>query len=188
MGRSGQPGVQGGRPQRTGTSLGKSQGEHILQASVVYLTRGMVANSVKQALVDVWYLFLQNRDNMTYEKMSRALRHYYKLNIIKKERGQKLLFRSLSLSHSHSVPHSSMQINFLHLLSASPQISETPKLPERAGWPSQVPRTHSTSGWGLSRQQSYTRVQRGPFWGFPWSCFSTASSNWCTCEIEKEPN
>ena len=53
MGRSGQPGVQGGRPQRTGTSLGKSQGEHILQASVVYLTRGMVANSVKQALVDV---------------------------------------------------------------------------------------------------------------------------------------
>lgn len=35
---------------------------------------------------------------MTYEKMSRALRHYYKLNIIKKERGQKLLFRSESLS------------------------------------------------------------------------------------------
>lgn len=34
---------------------------------------------------------------MTYEKMSRALRHYYKLNIIKKERGQKLLFRSESL-------------------------------------------------------------------------------------------
>lgn len=30
---------------------------------------------------------------MTYEKMSRALRHYYKLNIIKKEPGQKLLFR-----------------------------------------------------------------------------------------------
>ncbi|XP_077371438.1 transcription factor ETV7 isoform X3 [Festucalex cinctus] len=37
----------------------------------------------------------KNRDNMTYEKMSRALRHYYKLNIIKKERGQKLLFRFL---------------------------------------------------------------------------------------------
>lgn len=35
----------------------------------------------------------QNRENMTYEKMSRALRHYYKLNIIKKEPGQKLLFR-----------------------------------------------------------------------------------------------
>lgn len=30
---------------------------------------------------------------MTYEKMSRALRHYYKLNIIKKEPGQRLLFR-----------------------------------------------------------------------------------------------
>lgn len=30
---------------------------------------------------------------MTYEKMSRALRHYYKLNIIKREPGQKLLFR-----------------------------------------------------------------------------------------------
>ncbi|XP_072801218.1 transcription factor ETV7 isoform X1 [Vicugna pacos] len=36
----------------------------------------------------------KNRVNMTYEKMSRALRHYYKLNIIKKEPGQKLLFRS----------------------------------------------------------------------------------------------
>ncbi|KAB5546057.1 hypothetical protein PHYPO_G00067720 [Pangasianodon hypophthalmus] len=37
----------------------------------------------------------KNRANMTYEKMSRALRHYYKLNIIKKESGQKLLFRFL---------------------------------------------------------------------------------------------
>ncbi|NXE98191.1 ETV7 factor, partial [Menura novaehollandiae] len=37
----------------------------------------------------------KNRLNMTYEKMSRALRHYYKLNIIKKEPGQKLLFRFL---------------------------------------------------------------------------------------------
>lgn len=36
---------------------------------------------------------LQNRTNMTYEKMSRALRHYYKLNIIRKEPGQRLLFR-----------------------------------------------------------------------------------------------
>lgn len=41
----------------------------------------------------------KNRHNMTYEKMSRALRHYYKLNIIKKERGQKLLFRFLKLPH-----------------------------------------------------------------------------------------
>lgn len=39
----------------------------------------------------------QNRVNMTYEKMSRALRHYYKLNIIKKEPGQKLLFRFLKI-------------------------------------------------------------------------------------------
>ncbi|XP_030625312.1 transcription factor ETV7 isoform X2 [Chanos chanos] len=37
----------------------------------------------------------KNRANMTYEKMSRALRHYYKLNIIKKETGQRLLFRFL---------------------------------------------------------------------------------------------
>ncbi|XP_071434737.1 transcription factor ETV7 [Pithys albifrons albifrons] len=37
----------------------------------------------------------KNRVNMTYEKMSRALRHYYKLNIIKKEPGQRLLFRFL---------------------------------------------------------------------------------------------
>ncbi|XP_048354070.1 transcription factor ETV7 [Sphaerodactylus townsendi] len=39
----------------------------------------------------------KNRMNMTYEKMSRALRHYYKLNIIKKEPGQKLLFRYLRI-------------------------------------------------------------------------------------------
>ncbi|XP_015274938.1 PREDICTED: transcription factor ETV7 [Gekko japonicus] len=39
----------------------------------------------------------KNRMNMTYEKMSRALRHYYKLNIIKKEPGQKLLFRFLKI-------------------------------------------------------------------------------------------
>lgn len=41
----------------------------------------------------VWFCVFQNRANMTYEKMSRALRHYYKLNIIKKESGQRLLFR-----------------------------------------------------------------------------------------------
>ncbi|XP_048124331.1 transcription factor ETV6-like isoform X1 [Alosa alosa] len=35
----------------------------------------------------------KNRTNMTYEKMSRAMRHYYKLNIIRKEPGQRLLFR-----------------------------------------------------------------------------------------------
>ncbi|XP_035512127.1 transcription factor ETV7 isoform X1 [Morone saxatilis] len=46
----------------------------------------------------------KNRDNMTYEKMSRALRHYYKLNIIKKERGQKLLFRFLKLPHDIRKP------------------------------------------------------------------------------------
>lgn len=40
-----------------------------------------------------FHLSFQNRMNMTYEKMSRALRHYYKLNIIKREPGQKLLFR-----------------------------------------------------------------------------------------------
>ncbi|XP_020855290.1 transcription factor ETV7 isoform X2 [Phascolarctos cinereus] len=41
----------------------------------------------------------KNRVNMTYEKMSRALRHYYKLKIIKKEPGQKLLFRFLKTPH-----------------------------------------------------------------------------------------
>lgn len=45
----------------------------------------------------MWLLCPQNRVNMTYEKMSRALRHYYKLNIIRKEPGQKLLFRFLKL-------------------------------------------------------------------------------------------
>ncbi|MEQ2177658.1 Transcription factor etv6, partial [Goodea atripinnis] len=46
--------------------------------------------------------------NMTYEKMSRALRHYYKLNIIRKEPGQRLLFRYPSFT-SHSAPHFELQ-------------------------------------------------------------------------------
>ncbi|KAM4701896.1 transcription factor ETV7-like [Discoglossus pictus] len=37
----------------------------------------------------------KNRPNMTYEKMSRALRQYYKLHFLKKEFGQKLVFRFL---------------------------------------------------------------------------------------------
>lgn len=39
---------------------------------------------------------------MTYEKMSRALRHYYKLNIIRKEPGQRLLFRYIHYNSNHS--------------------------------------------------------------------------------------
>ncbi|XP_059189289.1 transcription factor ETV7 [Centropristis striata] len=50
----------------------------------------------------------KNRDNMTYEKMSRALRHYYKLNIIKKERGQKLLFRFLKLPQDIKKPRADL--------------------------------------------------------------------------------
>ncbi|XP_075703332.1 transcription factor ETV7-like [Rhinoderma darwinii] len=37
----------------------------------------------------------KNRPNMTYEKMSRALRQYYKINLLKKEFGQRLTFRFL---------------------------------------------------------------------------------------------
>ncbi|KAM9320251.1 transcription factor ETV7-like [Gastrophryne carolinensis] len=37
----------------------------------------------------------KNRPNMTYEKMSRALRQYYKINLLKKESGQRLTFRLL---------------------------------------------------------------------------------------------
>ncbi|XP_069802211.1 transcription factor ETV7 isoform X2 [Dendropsophus ebraccatus] len=37
----------------------------------------------------------KNRPNMTYEKMSRALRQYYKINLLKKESGKKLSFRFL---------------------------------------------------------------------------------------------
>ncbi|KAM5181111.1 transcription factor ETV7-like [Mantella aurantiaca] len=37
----------------------------------------------------------KNRPNMTYEKMSRAMRQYYKINLLKKEFGQKLTFRFL---------------------------------------------------------------------------------------------
>lgn len=37
----------------------------------------------------------KNRPNMTYEKMSRAMRQYYKINLLQKESGQKLTFRFL---------------------------------------------------------------------------------------------
>ncbi|XP_038068891.1 uncharacterized protein LOC119738174 [Patiria miniata] len=37
----------------------------------------------------------KNRDNMTYEKLSRALRYYYRTNIIAKVPGQKLTYRFL---------------------------------------------------------------------------------------------
>ncbi|XP_040279965.1 transcription factor ETV7-like [Bufo bufo] len=37
----------------------------------------------------------KNRPNMTYENMSRALRQYYKINLLKKESGKKLTFRFL---------------------------------------------------------------------------------------------
>lgn len=67
---------------------------------------------------------------MTYEKMSRALRHYYKLNIIKKERGQKLLFRSLSLFSlalsSCLPPQQHTNVYCYCLFSASAQVPETP--------------------------------------------------------------
>ncbi|XP_061649076.1 transcription factor ETV7 isoform X2 [Phyllopteryx taeniolatus] len=68
-------------------------------------------------LAHLWGRY-KNRDNMTYEKMSRALRHYYKLNIIKKERGQKFLFRFLKTpqefrkeldDHVESPAHSPLQ-------------------------------------------------------------------------------
>ncbi|XP_050812331.1 transcription factor ETV7 isoform X1 [Gopherus flavomarginatus] len=54
----------------------------------------------------------KNRVNMTYEKMSRALRHYYKLNIIKKEPGQKLLFRFLK-SHGEILHDKSSKLEQL---------------------------------------------------------------------------
>ncbi|GFO41639.1 transcription factor etv7 [Plakobranchus ocellatus] len=37
----------------------------------------------------------KNKDNMTYEKLSRALRYYYKMNIIKKVAGRRLTYRFL---------------------------------------------------------------------------------------------
>lgn len=58
-----------------------------------YFNRRVFCVEVLLTIIGSVCLLLQNRANMTYEKMSRALRHYYKLNIIKKETGQRLLFR-----------------------------------------------------------------------------------------------
>lgn len=92
MGRPRQAYIQSGRPKWTGASLGIPQG---LCSSVQRNKPAkMEKKAVKISCIKLKNLILQRRDNMTYEKLSRALRHYYKLNIIKKERGQKLLFRS----------------------------------------------------------------------------------------------
>lgn len=65
--------------------------------------------TVEISCIKLKNLILQRRDNMTYEKLSRALRHYYKLNIIKKERGQKLLFRFESFGTQFSSSFSLQQ-------------------------------------------------------------------------------
>ncbi|XP_064778051.1 transcription factor ETV7 [Oncorhynchus masou masou] len=68
----------------------------------------------------------KNRANMTYEKMSRALRHYYKLNIIKKEPGQKLLFRFLKTPQEikrHRVDRLDLADSPSHSPSHSPSLS-----------------------------------------------------------------
>nr|XP_054761513.1 DNA-binding protein Ets97D-like [Lytechinus pictus] len=45
-------------------------------------------------IANLWGL-QKNRTNMTYEKLSRALRYYYKMGILQKEQGQKLTYRFL---------------------------------------------------------------------------------------------
>ncbi|XP_076874946.1 transcription factor ETV7 isoform X3 [Brachyhypopomus gauderio] len=84
----------------------------------------------------------KNRANMTYEKMSRALRHYYKLNIIKKEMGQRLLFRFLKTpeeiiqgrsdrSEPPESPNSPTSLAFKEeILEVSPTSSPDPSSPE----------------------------------------------------------
>ncbi|XP_064602312.1 transcription factor ETV6-like isoform X2 [Liolophura sinensis] len=46
------------------------------------------------ALAELWGI-QKNRTNMTYEKLSRALRYYYKMNIIKKVPGKRLTYQFL---------------------------------------------------------------------------------------------
>ncbi|XP_046335465.1 transcription factor ETV6-like isoform X1 [Haliotis rufescens] len=45
-------------------------------------------------LAELWG-YQKNRTNMTYEKLSRALRYYYKMNIIKKVQGKRLTYQFL---------------------------------------------------------------------------------------------
>lgn len=83
---------------------------------------------------------------MTYEKMSRALRHYYKLNVIKKERGQKLLFRSLLLPALTTVPFQSTREicidHQLHLFCTLSDFSNFPSAP-RGPWPVAAPQRNA---------------------------------------------
>ncbi|KAB0390624.1 hypothetical protein E2I00_005135, partial [Balaenoptera physalus] len=74
---------------------GKAQGRAWQGADeqVAFPTGGATEAAEELDLKSSCGVFSENRTNMTYEKMSRALRHYYKLNIIRKEPGQRLLFR-----------------------------------------------------------------------------------------------
>ncbi|XP_075052421.1 transcription factor ETV7-like isoform X2 [Mixophyes fleayi] len=54
----------------------------------------------------------KNRPNMTYEKMSRALRQYYKINVLKKESGQRLTFRFLISPRERLTSEKLLQLEF----------------------------------------------------------------------------
>lgn len=108
---------------------------------------------------------LQNRTNMTYEKMSRALRHYYKLNIIRKEPGQRLLFRYVSWSWISSP--------------AAPPAENPPfcylQVHENPGWDHERPgRASGPPGVGHVRGDLHQGGMLGVGGGRegpPWTCF-----------------
>ncbi|KAL3842518.1 hypothetical protein ACJMK2_020522, partial [Sinanodonta woodiana] len=58
----------------------------------------------------------KNRTNMTYEKLSRALRYYYRMNIIKKVPGKRLTYRflqppsNIQKGQRGAKPHSKLQV------------------------------------------------------------------------------
>ncbi|KAK3585429.1 hypothetical protein CHS0354_020146 [Potamilus streckersoni] len=59
----------------------------------------------------------KNRTNMTYEKLSRALRYYYRMNIIKKVPGKRLTYRflqppsNIQKGQRGAKPHSKLQVS-----------------------------------------------------------------------------
>lgn len=62
MGRPGHPGVQGGRPQRSGTSLGEPKGEHLLACVV----RHIIIATAKSLWECLHFVVLFNRTEITW--------------------------------------------------------------------------------------------------------------------------
>ncbi|XP_060587824.1 uncharacterized protein LOC132743301 isoform X2 [Ruditapes philippinarum] len=81
----------------------------------------------------------KNRTNMTYEKLSRALRYYYRMNIIKKVQGKRLTYRFLQppsciqKGQRGAKPHYKIQMDMILEQRSQQSIKKDPESPVSSG-------------------------------------------------------